>query len=156
MPEVACSDCGVPGVQMLFSSPPRPDEPSLHRPASAPMSPIPGTLQIPLSGRSSTLLLVTASRTAGVALADSAAWAESADLANSAFCADCAVAAEAAARAEVEARAEVAEVAEVAEAAAGAEGALVAADAGRTMNSPPSTTVNIAAASSRARADRRA
>ena len=43
-----------------------------------------------------------------------------------------------------------------AEAAAGAEGALVAADAGRAMNSPPSTTVSIAAASSRARADRRA
>ena len=111
------------------------------------MSPIPGTLQIPLSGRSSTLLLVTASRTVGVALADSAASAESADLARSVLFADCAAWAEVAARAEV---------AEVAEAAAGAEGALVAADAGRAMNSPPSTTVIIAAASSRARADRRA
>src|SRR3984957_9801227 len=110
---------------MLLSSPVRP-EPELQRPASAPMSPIPGTLQIPPSGWSSASLLFTASRTAGAVLADSAVFTDWAEVAERALVAACAA------------------------------GELVAADAGRDMNSPLNTTASIAAASSRARAGRRA
>src|SRR5690349_15591967 len=48
MPEVASSGAGGPEVQMLFTSPTKP-EPAWQRPTRPPMSPTPGTLQIPAS-----------------------------------------------------------------------------------------------------------
>src|SRR5271165_149108 len=47
MPPVACSGCGIEGVQMLFRSPTIPLEPAEHRLSRPPMSPMPGTWQTP-------------------------------------------------------------------------------------------------------------
>src|ERR1700735_2475460 len=102
MPDEASSGCGVPGVEMVVSAPPSPNDPVWHRPAREPMSPIPGTLQIPPAGWSSAFLLFTASRTAGAALADGAAsavLADSAAVTDFAALADTAVSADCAARA---------------------------------------------------------
>src|SRR5260370_38335872 len=48
MPDAAGSGSGSEGWQMLFRSPDRPELPSEQNPNRPPMSPIPGTEQIPL------------------------------------------------------------------------------------------------------------
>src|SRR5689334_25286241 len=50
MPPVAGSGVGTDGWQMLFRSPTMPLEPCAQKPNRPPMSPIPGTLQIPPDG----------------------------------------------------------------------------------------------------------
>src|SRR5271168_824891 len=83
MPDVASSGSGAPEVQMLFSWPTTP-EPAWHSPTRPPMSPTPGTLQIPASGavrvvRKATLLYATYA--VCLAVAAGAAWATGAALA---------------------------------------------------------------------------
>jgi hypothetical protein len=50
MPPVAGSGCGSEGWQMLFRLPTRPLDPPEQNPSRPPMSPIPGTEQIPPAG----------------------------------------------------------------------------------------------------------
>ena len=47
IPPLAGSGAGMDGWQMLFRSPISPLEPALQKPSSPPMSPMPGTPQIP-------------------------------------------------------------------------------------------------------------
>src|SRR5438477_12844832 len=71
MPDEACSGCGTEGVQMLLRSPIVP-EPALQKPNSPPMSPIPGTEQIPPPGWAGWVCAVTEAGAAG-AVVDAAA-----------------------------------------------------------------------------------
>src|SRR5215467_8855734 len=50
MPPVAGSGVGTDGWQMLFRSPTMPLDPAAQKPNRPPMSPIPGTVQIPPDG----------------------------------------------------------------------------------------------------------
>src|SRR5690349_24188859 len=73
MPPVAGSGVGTDGWQMLLRSPTMPLEPCAQKPNRPPMSPIPGTLQIPPDGAAGcagtwTAVVVTA-------LVESMAWA---------------------------------------------------------------------------------
>src|ERR1700733_8617016 len=72
MPEVASTGVGAPEVQMLFRSPTTP-EPAWQRPRMPPMSPTPGTLQMPASGAAGVTSEVS---WAGAVLATGAADAE--------------------------------------------------------------------------------